>query len=91
MLMMPKPDWLSRPAGPISSAVDSSFCLIASGPQLEQTLFIRAAAPVTWGDAMEVPDKVLYDLLRYVERMSTPGALTATCGPCEEKLAMVSF
>jgi hypothetical protein len=41
----------------------------------------RAAAPVTWGAAMEVPFMSLRVASLPVERMQTPGAAMSTVGP----------
>src|SRR5512145_2076372 len=70
---------------------------IKAGLQEGWTLFINAATPVTMGVAIEVPLSTLNPEPRYVELMSTPGAITSGLmlnevrfGPLEEKKASLS-
>lgn len=57
--------------------------LMAAGDQFWCTDLIRAAMPATWGQDIEVPDRIEYPLLfslltgTYAARMSTPGAATS--------------
>jgi hypothetical protein len=60
------------------------FCrafLTPSGVMVEFPLMSRAAAPATCGDAMLVPEIVLYPPPGHVDRMQTPGAAMSTVEP----------
>src|SRR6266508_588788 len=89
----PLPVFVSMPGGPTSFAVLTmavrSWVTVALG-----TLDTRSAArPATCGVAIDVPEKsaypgsVLGSVVGYVDRMATPGALTATFTPAVEKFA----
>jgi hypothetical protein len=64
-------------------AVDTRYCPMAAGVADGFACSVSAAAPVTWGEAMEVPLRTFEEVVSRLEAevMPLPGANSCTQAP----------